>query len=287
MEKISMETAKIAQSISGDKLYQERARRALPLLVRQAQAHAPIYYSDLSAELGMSNPRNLNYVLGSIGQALQLLAVEWSENVPPIQCLVINKSKGVPGEGIGIWFGNEVFRKLSRKQQRELVQIESQKIFAYRKWQKVLAALGLRPVSVDYSALLTKASIFRGGGESNRHKNLKHFVARHPEAIHLPPTTPNGETEYPLPSGDRLDVLFKDKDDWIAVEVKASLSGLDDIVRGMFQCVKYRAVIEAYQATKLLSQSARAILVLESSLPNDLITLKNILGIEVIENVVP
>jgi hypothetical protein len=83
------------------------------------------------------------------------------------------------------------------------------------------------------------------------------------------------------------DVLFRDKDDWIAVEVKASISGVDDIVRGMFQCVKYRAVIEAYQATKSLSQSARTILVLESSLPDALIPLKNILGIEVIENVVP
>ena len=67
-----METAKTAQPISGDKLYQERARRALPLLVRQAQAHAKIYYLDLALELGMPNPRNLNYVLGSIGQALQL-----------------------------------------------------------------------------------------------------------------------------------------------------------------------------------------------------------------------
>lgn len=283
-----METAKIAQPISGDKLYQERARRALPLLVRQAQAHAPIYYSDLSAELGMSNPRNLNYVLGSIGQALLLLAAEWGEDIPPIQCLVINKSRGVPGEGISVWFiGKADFRKLSRKQQRELVKIELQKVFAYRKWQKVLASLGLKPISVDYSEVLTKAAVFRGGGESDRHKNLKHFVAQHPETIYLPPTTPNGETEYPLPSGDRLDVLFRDKDDWIAVEVKASISGVDDIVRGMFQCVKYRAVIEAYQATKSLSQSARTILVLESSLPDALIPLKNILGIEVIENVVP
>ena len=96
-----------------------------------------------------------------------------------------------------------------------------------------------------------------------------------------------GETEYSLPSGDRLDVLFRDKDDWIAVEVKPSISGLADITRGMFQCIKYRAVIEAYHATKFLPQNARAILVLEGSLPDEMIPLKNILGIEVIENVIP
>jgi len=62
-----MSTAKISAPISGEKLYQERARAALPLLVRQAQAGAPIFYSDLADELGMPNPRNLNYVLGSIG----------------------------------------------------------------------------------------------------------------------------------------------------------------------------------------------------------------------------
>ena len=95
-----MSTAKISAPISGDKLYQERARAALPLLVRQAQAGAPIFYSDLAEELGMPNPRNLNYVLGSIGQSMELLSKSWKEKVPPIQCLVINKATGLPGEGI-------------------------------------------------------------------------------------------------------------------------------------------------------------------------------------------
>jgi hypothetical protein len=41
----------------GDKLYQEPARAALPLLVRQAtQAHSPtVFYAALAAELGMPN----------------------------------------------------------------------------------------------------------------------------------------------------------------------------------------------------------------------------------------
>lgn len=284
-----METANVAQSISGDKLYQERARRALPLLVRQAQAHAKIYYSDLALELGMPNPRNLNYVLGSIGQALQLLSADWGEYVPPLQCLVLNRNTELPGAGVG-WFitGMEDFRKLSRKQQRDLVGAEPLKVFTYPKWLNVLTALGLSPVLIDYSVLLTRAAAFRGGGgESDRHKRLKFYVAQHPEVISLSRTVTDGRTEYPLPSGDSLDVLFRDNDDWIAVEVKSSISGPDDILRGMFQCIKYRAVIEAYQATKYLPQNARTILVLEGSLPDNLIPLKHILEIEVIENIVP
>jgi hypothetical protein len=45
------ETPEIAQSIEGDKLYQERAKRAFPLLVRQALAHQPIFYESLAEEL--------------------------------------------------------------------------------------------------------------------------------------------------------------------------------------------------------------------------------------------
>jgi hypothetical protein len=55
-----MEVKQVTTIMSGDKLYQERARRAMPILVRQALASQPIYYSDLAEELGMSNPRNLN-----------------------------------------------------------------------------------------------------------------------------------------------------------------------------------------------------------------------------------
>src|SRR4051794_2827561 len=98
-----METAKVAESILGDKLYQQRARLALPVLVRQALAESPIYYSDLAAELGMSNPRNLNFVLGCVGTTLEALGNKWNEAIPPLQCIVINKSTGLPGEGIG-WF---------------------------------------------------------------------------------------------------------------------------------------------------------------------------------------
>ncbi len=83
-----METGQIAKALSGDKLYQERARKALPILVRQALANQHIYYSDLTIELGMPNPRNLNFVLGSIGQSLQQLSTTWQEDIPPINCLV-------------------------------------------------------------------------------------------------------------------------------------------------------------------------------------------------------
>ena len=68
------ESNKFNDALSGDKLYQVRAREALPLLIRQAEVEQTIFYSDLANELDMPNPRNLDYVLGFIGEALVKLS---------------------------------------------------------------------------------------------------------------------------------------------------------------------------------------------------------------------
>lgn len=283
-----MSTAMISEPISGSKTYQARARAALPLLVRQAEASAPIFYSDLAEELGMPNPRNLNYVLGSIGQSLERLSNLWKVKVPPIQCLVVNKSTGLPGEGIG-WFlvkKNE-FAKLPLKQKRAIVEAELQHVFSYPHWQQVLQTLELEPATSDFTPLINNAAGGFGGGEGPEHKALKEYVAQNPKVIGLSASTPIGVTEHFLPSGDSLDVSFSSKKIWVAAEVKSSISAEADIVRGLFQCVKYRAVMEAVLLTESRPQNARVLLVLESKLPQTLIPLRNMLGVEVVENVSP
>lgn len=283
-----MKTAKIVEAIAGDKLYQQRARLALPLLVRQAEAGVPIFYSNLAAELGMPNPRNLNYVLGSIGQTMERLSKAWKLKVPPIQCLVINKATGLPGEGIG-WFlvKKEDYATLPLRQKRAIVDAELGHVYAFSRWRDVLATLSLAPALPDFGAVIAKASGGFGGGESERHKALKDHVAGNPSVVGLPAGTPVGETEYPLPSGDFLDVSFADQDMWVAAEVKSAISDEADVVRGLFQCVKYRAVMEAVMRSEGRPQSARAVLVLEAHLSPSLVPLRNLLGVEVVDNVNP
>jgi len=280
------DTAEIAKPLSGDKLYQQRARDALPLLVRQATASTPIVYEDLAHELEMPNPRNLNYVLGSIGQTLLNLSEHWDIEVPPIQCLVVNKNTRLPGEGIG-WFITDLshYKKLSNKQRRQVVDAELQKIYAFDKWTKVLTTLGLKPVQSDFKKLNKKASQFRGGGEGAEHKMLKKFVANNPEYFGLPTSAAPGENEHSLPSGDSLDVFFELRKEHVGIEVKSHISDTADIARGLYQCVKYQAVLEARQAANGQPQNVRTILVLGGGLPSELLPLKNILGIEVFEKV--
>ena len=58
-----------------------------------------------------------------------------------------------------------------------------------------------------------------------------------------------------------------------------------DIVRGLFQCVKYRAVLKAWIGAENGDDSADAVLVLEGGFPDDLRPLRSILDVRVVDNV--
>lgn len=278
---MSDETAQKAKPFDkGDALYQQRARAALPLLVRQAKAQQPITYADLAVELGMENPRNLNFVLGSIGRTLLRLSDDWETEIPPIECLVINQARGLPGEGVGVFIAKEDFKKMTKRQQRVVVEAQLQRIFAYPRWDAVLEALSLPPAQVDFSEVIRAAAARRGTGESEDHRRLKNYVAAHPEVVGLSAQTSAGDMEHVLPSGDKLDVLFRVRRDWIAVEVKSRISDDADLTRGMFQCVKYKAVLEAYLLSIGKAANVRILLATSRDLPAWLIPLKNILGVE-------
>ncbi len=108
-------TAETATGFQGDKLYQERARLALPILIRQAKAGQTVSYEDLAAELGMPNPRNLNYPLGCIGDELNRLSKKWRKEIPHIQALVVSKGTSVPGKGFDPFLKNGVRSGKRRK----------------------------------------------------------------------------------------------------------------------------------------------------------------------------
>lgn len=281
------QTAKIANSdiLNGEKLYLERARVTLPYLVRQAKAGQTIYYSDLAKEVGISNPRNLNYVLGSIGNALIALGEGTKTEIPPIQCVVINKSQGLPGEGIGWFISATDFSKLNKTQKQRVVSAQLAKIFTFQDWDWVLDELGLEPIAADIEEEIKIAKNRKGGGESEQHKKFKEFIAKNPSALGLNENLGVGEIEYGLPSADTVDVLFREKSQKIGVEVKSIISDSADILRGLFQCVKYKHLIEAEQVVLDETPNSRIILALQGSLPPELVLVKNLLGIEVIENI--
>ena len=282
-----MAIAKIADDIYGPKMYQVRARSALPILVRQAHANNPITYSSLARELGMPNPRNLNYVLGSIGVTLEALSSELSLDIPLIQALVINKNTGLPGEGISPFFKAESqYKNLSRKQKIAIQKAMLGEIYTFDSWELVLKSCGLKPYELTLKDILSELPTFIRGGEGEAHQRLKIYVSENPWIISLPNQCAPGDTERSLPSGDSVDVFFEHEGIRIGVEVKSAQSGLNDIARGVFQCIKYQAVMEAELISEGVIPYVRTVLVLESEMPEILIPLCHSLNVEYLDEIV-
>jgi len=269
-------------------LYQRRALQALPILVRQALAAQPIYYSEIARELDMPLARNMNYVLGSIGNSLRVLGTSWGEDLPPLQALAINKATGMPGEGFAEFVTDPVaFRKAPRHVRRQIVQGLLTGIYSYPNWLAVLNHFNA-PLPASPPPELLRAvggpSYLGGEAESEAHRAFKIFIANNPTVLGLKRVR---ETviEHCFPSGDEVDIRFETAQEVIVVEVKSRISGEKDILRGIFQCVKYQALIDAELIVARRRIDAQTMLVLEGSLPATLRGVANALGVAVIESI--
>lgn len=274
-----------SELLNGEKLFQQRARVSLPILIRHAKAGRPITYSSLAQLIKIPNPRNFNKILGAIGDCLVELGTSTNLEIPPITCLVLNQTTGLPSEGIGYAIDTKKFRKLLKHEQKEFLKNVLLDIYSFEHWDWVLRELKLQPVVTDLTEELEEAKGMRGGGESPSHRSFKIFIAQNPLAAGLSGTLQKGKMEYLLPSADSIDVLFTDKQTLIGVEVKSKVSNKADILRGLFQCVKYKVLLEAEQIVKDKKRECRTILALEGPFPPDLLIVKNLLDIEVVDNI--
>jgi hypothetical protein len=270
------------------KLYQRRARQALPLLVAHAKAKTTVTYGQFSREMKMLNPRNLNWVLGALGSELKILEKKWNEKIPPLNCLVLNKYDGTPQHGIEFYMPLEEFENLTPAKKKLTVQLVMSDIWEFQKWDEVLRNFGLEPIIPSDSTVLQELAkeirYGRGGGESEEHRRLKEYVKGNPGAVGLGKPI-FGKTEYCFHSMDEIDVLFCFASAWVGIEVKGKDSDDADIMRGIFQCIKYQALIEATQRYEQAKVNGRVLLALGGKLSHELRQLTGILHIDVVEGI--
>lgn len=244
----------------------------------------------LENEVGFSTifKTRIGFVAGSLMHRIQ--AVE--PTAPLINVLVVNQKDREPSKGAGSFMANrfheERLRQDSAKERFPVLWKKSYKRAAgevykleakewaelYRKvFGTALSNDAIEQDREDRKKGAEKDGIPTGrnygsGGEGPRHKALRLWVKANPGAVDRAFTDATSDTEVDLDSGDRVDVVYKLIDRTIVVEVKSRISNEVDLRRGVYQCVKYRAVRQAMDVRE--NTLVEAILVTENVPPGEI-----------------
>lgn len=297
------EEHEVDQPLEGSLSADEYARKALPMLVahvlqQQDGVMVPITYRRLAELLGRRNrhgepwARGLGFVLGRVTALIDGTRDRLPEPPPFLTSIVVLSSGpnvGLPDTGVSdVWPGYEA---MSRDEKRAKLAAEFQRVLAYgSRWNEVLRVAGLPVIPPSVGPGGKPISGGWGGGESEAHLALKHYVRDHPELVGAGPDW-DAKVEYAMRSADELDVMFMSDQTWVGVEVKSRVSegNAADYERGIYQVVKYRAVLAAQALADCLDvqPEIRVVLLLERELPAVYRALAAQLGVTVIENVSP
>lgn len=222
-------------------------RAIAPVLIywaKTGQTHHT--YGDSSAAIGRPNFYRLGHSLGLLQSVIEELSATSRQKIPTLNCLVKNKREGIPSNGFKfVWSKYDMLDDIDKSL---LIEGMISEAIQYPNWDWVLTQLELSPYSpfTDKDTATIKSSADKYyDGEGKAHKELKEYIYNHPNAVGLKDVV-RAKIEQLLPSGDKLDVYFELANGTVvAVEVKSSISDDADITRGIFQCVKYKAILEA------------------------------------------
>ncbi len=106
--------------------------------------------------------------------------------------------------------------------------------------------------------------------ESPEHEALRLWACNNPFDMTGDAGVSFSRTEHPLPSGDRVDAFHRSPETHWLIEAKSRRSGEQDLERGIYQCVKYRAVTEALRKNSGEDWEVRTILLTECDLSDRL-----------------
>ena len=258
---------------------------ALRMLIEATHKGEPfVTYGDIADEIHakLRGKKIFPTHIGKVAGSMMDKILKLDSNAPLINAL-ITRSDGLPGDGFSDYLAK--WKTVSKSQKFKIVKRERKKVRSYPDWEKLEKKLFGPPVPIKRLNQISKEKDGNGpdgrhGGapESEEHKKLKEWVRRNPQNIGLPQSFDQGRVEVELESADIVDVMFTNGDQFAVVEVKSCRSGDGDLKRGIYQCVKYRAVKEAQEQP--VKTSVRAILVTERDLPSKLQELARLLRVK-------
>lgn len=216
-------------------------------------------------------------------------------DAPLLNSLLVMQNDRMPSTGIRYYFADRFGRpqlksatsRVSRnKLWRETFNRAVTEVYAFQGWPEVYEqAFGeayresndeLAPRGPNSGT--EKDGLPRGrSGEGPHHRALRLWVKANPATLFPTLAGVRAETEVDLDSGDRVDVVYYHSNRTIALEVKSMDSNVADLRRGVFQCIKYLAVISAMDPRP--DKTVESYLVTETPLPGDLVDIARLNGI--------
>lgn len=141
--------------------------------------------------------------------------------------------------------------------------------------------------NLDKNERTIRKGKFGFGGEGEYHLQLKEFIYNNPQYIGISDYVER-DMEHILLSGDRLDVWFKLADGTeIAIEIKSKISSDADILRGLYQCIKYKAILNAENLAHNEKHNNLTYLVLGRKLSPSNKEIQKLFDIATFEDIVP
>jgi hypothetical protein len=200
----------------------------------------------------MHNKQHYGKALGAAAEAIMGEAKDGGITVPPITVIVVSKAYGYASRG-----ADQFVDRLKKgnyeendPRRQEILKNEQKKVwnFGEEQWTAIQVLLGHRPVKrkVGKKVDTTLPPAARGGkGEGDQHKALKAWVLANLSRFLEFGLFQEGANEANLQSGDCVDAMLWNGVMRLAVEVKPAKSEEPEMIRGIFQCVKYRHTMNA------------------------------------------
>lgn len=281
-------------SATNENLGQYAHAPAMRWLIATALDGSTITYgaikSRLESEEGFSRiySTKIGHVVGVLMERIQKVDAD----SPLINLLVVNQKDQLPSEGAGSFMAERFkkpklkdpdFKQHSPEKWRRYFERAAAEVYA--KSAEDWAQLYLRVFDEELptAKIATERKMrqngkeddfgtgdrkYGAGGESEFHEELRLWVKENPQKIRKSFYGARTETEVYLDSGDRVDVVYHLKDQTIVLEVKSRISNEVDLRRGVFQCIKYRAVKAAMDVREEVP--VEAILVTETDPPGEI-----------------
>ncbi len=247
----------------------------------------------LEEEAGFSTifATRIGHVAGELMYRIQQVVPD----APLINVLVVNQQDRQPSKGAGGFMANRFgIKKLAAddaKQKhprvwKETFERAAAEVYKYGadEWSDLFQRVFNTPLSIEQIEQkrderqqgteqdgIPTGRNYGAGGESEHHRNLRLWVLNNPQLVRASFAHAETDTEVDLDSGDRIDVVYKCLDRTVVIEVKSRISNEIDLKRGVYQCIKYRAVREAMDVRD--DPLIEAYLITERELPGEIAAL--------------